>query len=120
MTLNLEEIHRIFSHDFIKEVCRQVGINEKVKGSKYIEVGMSKEGKIHRKVDGEFEKWELVSTHIGRRSFATNHYGKLPTPVLMSQTGHKTEKMFLKYIGKTEKDNAQILKDYWEIQRKMS
>jgi len=26
--------------------------------------------------------------------------------------------MFLKYIGKTEKDNAQILKEYWESQRK--
>jgi len=101
-------------NDFIKEVCRQVGINEKVKSSKYIQVGKTKEGKIHRKVEGEFEKWELVSTHIGRRSFATNHYGKIHTTVLMSQTGHKTEKMFLKYIGKTEKDNAQILKEYWE------
>jgi hypothetical protein len=74
-------------NDYIKEVCRRVGINEKVKGSKYIQVGKTKEGKI-------------------------------PTPVLMSQTGHKTEKMFLKYIGKTEKDNAQILKEYWERQRK--
>jgi hypothetical protein len=36
----------------------------------------------------------------------------------MSQTGHKTEKMFLKYIGKTDKDNDQILKEYWERQRK--
>ena len=62
-------------------------------------------------------KRELVSTHIGRRSFATNHFGKIQTPVLMSQTGHKTEKMFLKYIGKTEKDNAQILKEHWESQR---
>jgi hypothetical protein len=35
-----------------------------------------------------------------------NKEDKLPTHVLMSQTGHKTEKMFLKYIGKTEKDNA--------------
>jgi len=74
-------------NDYIKEVCRRVGINEKVKGSKYIQVGKTKEGKI-------------------------------PTPVLMSQTGHKTEKMFLKYIGKTEKDNAQILKEYWERQQK--
>ena len=101
-------------NDYIKEVCRRVGINKKVKDSKYFQVGKSKEGKIHRKVEGEFEKWELVSTHIGRRSFATNNYGKIPTPVLMARTGHRTEKMFLKYIGKIEKDHAQILRDYWE------
>ena len=46
-------------------------------------------------------------------SFATNHYGKLPTPVIMSATGHTTEKMFLAYIGKTPKDNAVLLQEYW-------
>ena len=45
--------------------------------------------------------------------FATNHYGKLPTPVLMSATGHTTEKMFLAYIGKSSIDNAEILRSYW-------
>ena len=63
-----------------------------------------------------YPKWELVSTHICRRSFATNHYGKLPTPVLMAITGHTTERMFLKYIGKTAMDNAQVLHDFWNVQ----
>jgi integrase len=103
-------------NDYIKEVCKEVGINQIVEGSKSIDISSSKEKKIYRKVHGEFEKWELVSTHIARRSFATNHYGKLPTPVLMAQTGHKTEKMFLKYIGKTPKDDAEVLKEYWEKQ----
>lgn len=65
---------------------------------------------------GEFPKYQLVSTHICRRSFATNHYGKLPTPVIMAVTGHTTEKMFLNYIGKTAKDNAKELQKYWNIQ----
>ena len=72
-----------------------------------------KKPKIFRKENGIYKKWELVSTHIGRRSFATNHYGKLPTPVLMSATGHTTEKMFLAYIGKSSIDNAEILRSYW-------
>ncbi len=55
---------------------------------------------------------------ICRRSFSTNLYGKIPTPVIMSITGHSTEKMFLTYIGKTQKDNAEILKQYWEDQKK--
>jgi len=56
----------------------------------------------------------MVSTHTARRSFATNHYGKLPTPVIMSATGHTTEKMLLAYIGKTAKDNALVLQDFWK------
>lgn len=101
-------------NDYIKHVCKEVGLTQIVEGSKYVDISNTKQEKIFRKTLGKFEKWELVSTHIGRRSFATNHYAKLPTPVLMAQTGHKTEKMFLKYIGKTEKDNAQILKEYWK------
>jgi len=34
--------------------------------------------------------------------------------LLMSVTGHSTEKMFLNYIGKTPMDNANQLKEYWE------
>ncbi|MCP4125116.1 MAG: hypothetical protein GY751_25560 [Bacteroidetes bacterium] len=98
-------------NDYIKLVCKEVGITEKVKGSK-----MNKESK--RKVKGTYPKYQLITSHCFRRSFATNHYGKLPTPVLMAITGHKTEKMFLKYIGKTAKDSADVLKEYWEELRK--
>ena len=51
-------------------------------------------------------KWKAVSSHIGRRSFASNHYGKIPTPLLMSVTGHATERQFLEYIGKPQHHNA--------------
>lgn len=101
-------------NDYIKDVCKKVGITETVKGSKRTEI----KEKVWRKVKGEYPKWELVSSHICRRSFATNHYGKLPTPVLMAITGHKTEKMFLNYIGKTAKDNAEVLNNFWQLQDK--
>jgi len=100
----------------IKKVCEIVGLNEKVEGSKMVDISKS-QTKLFRKRNGNFQKWELVTSHICRRSFATNHYGKLPTPVLMSVTGHKTEIMFLKYIGKTAKDNAEILKSFWNNQK---
>ena len=102
-------------NDYIKEVCEAVGIDDKVKGSKRKYTGKKdrKKNKIWRKVPGTYKKHELVSTHICRRSFATNHYGKLPTPVIMSATGHKTEKMLLNYIGKAPKENADFLAEYW-------
>lgn len=88
-------------NDYIKEVCKQAGINEKVKGriAKTMKVGT-------RKVSGSYEKWRLVSSHVGRRSFATNYYGKLPTSFIKDITGHGTEAMLLRYIGKTSKDTA--------------
>jgi integrase len=105
-------------NDYIKLVCQEINLNEVIEGSKTIDINnkkgeKTKKPKIWRKQKGTFKKWELVSTHIGRRSFATNHYGKLPTPVIMSATGHTTEKMLLGYIGKSSIDNAEILKSYW-------
>ena len=61
----------------------------------------------------EVEKWEILSSHIGRRSFATNFYGKIPTTYLIYVTGHSTEQMFLTYIGKSNKDLAMELTNYF-------
>ena len=104
-------------NDWIKDVCQLAGIDQIEKGAIYITDKTSKTKKAktpQRKVVGQYPKWKMVSTHTARRSFATNHYGKLPTPVIMSATGHTTEKMLLAYIGKTPQDNAVLLKDFWE------
>ncbi|AIG29304.1 hypothetical protein IA01_01930 [Flavobacterium psychrophilum] len=101
-------------NDYIKEVCKIAGLNEKVTGSKKTET--EPDSKIYRKENGIFEKWELVTSHIGRRSFATNFYGTgIPTNLLMTATGHSTEKMFLNYIGKGNKDYAKELNSYFNI-----
>jgi len=68
---------------------------------------------LSKKVRGSFPKFELVTSHIGRRSFATNNYGRIPTPLLMNVTGHKTEGMFLQYIGKTQTDKSIHLAQYF-------
>ena len=99
-------------NDYIKKVCENVGMNDEVNGSKSIKL---KKG-VWRKVKDNYKKYELVSSHIMRRSFSTNHYGKLPTPVIMAVTGHTTEKMFLNYIGKTANDNAETLNKFWQLQ----
>ena len=92
---------------YIKRVCKEVGIDTTTKGKKM-------NPKTKRKEEGIYPKHELVTSHICRRSFATNHYGKLPTPVLMNITNHSTEKMFLTYIGKTPEDSAKQLLEYWD------
>jgi len=98
-------------NDYIKTVCQLAKLNQVVKGSKKIET--EPESGIFRKVSKEYKKWELVSSHIGRRSFATNFYGKIPTTYLIYVTGHSTEAMFLNYIGKSNKDLAKEIINYF-------
>ena len=88
-------------NDYVKEVCKIAGIDEIVKGSKMLETE-----KGNRKQEGLYKKYELVTSHIGRRSFATNFYGKIPTTYLINITNHSSEAMFLNYIGKSNKDLA--------------
>ena len=60
-------------------------------------------------------KWELLSTHTGRRSFSTNEYlAGTPTVTIMAITGHKTEKAFLRYIKLSKNEHAKLLKLHWE------
>ena len=93
----------------IKKVCYKAKINEVIKGGK-----INKE--TNRKEQGKFPKFQLVTSHICRRSFATNNYGDVPTALLINITGHSTEKEFLNYIGKTPLDYAEQLAMYWNIQ----
>lgn len=91
---------------YIKEVCKIAGLTEPISGSR-----INKE--ITRKEKGVFPKYELVTSHIGRRSFATNNYGRIPTSLLINVTGHSTESMFLGYIGKTVTEKAKQLAEYF-------
>lgn len=103
---------------YIKKVCELSGIDEKIEGSL---IPPKKEGEKmkhteKRKVEGKYEKWKLITSHVCRRSFATNQYGILPTPLIMQITGHSTEKMFLNYIGKNSFDYAKQIAQFYENQ----
>jgi integrase len=103
-------------NEYIKIVCKEVGIDELVEGAKIDEIEVKENGKkkkIFRKKSGTYKKHELITSHICRRSFATNLYGKLDTLTIMKITGHKTESQFLSYIKITPKQYAQQLKEYW-------
>ena len=95
----------------IKKVCEIADIDEVVSGSKKSET--AKDSKVFRKKEGNFPKWQLVTSHIGRRSFASNFYGTIPTGHLAYMTGHSTETMFLSYIGKSNKDLALEMTKYF-------
>lgn len=102
-------------NSYIKAICKKAGIVKKVLGAKKVLIGKEKDGRNkYRKQAGLYPKHELVSSHIGRRSFATNYYGKIPTSLLIAATGHSTEAMFLTYIGKSSSDRAMELADWFK------
>jgi len=51
-------------------------------------------------------KYAFVTSHIMRRSFASNYYGKIETPLLMNINGHSKESIFLSYIGMHQNKDA--------------
>ena len=77
-----------------KKICRIAGID---KITPTMQTKGQKNG--NKSMGIEKPKYELVSTHIGRRSFVTHFYGKMATADIMGQTGHKTEKIFFEYLN---------------------
>jgi len=85
-------------NEYIKEVCKRAKIKEMVTKRTY---------RGGTRQEETFEKYELVSSHTGRRSFATNAYkAGLDSISIMKITGHKTPEQFMKYIKVDKKENA--------------
>ncbi|MCB0448472.1 MAG: phage integrase SAM-like domain-containing protein [Gelidibacter sp.] len=91
----------------VKLLCKELKFNDIMKG------GIVEKVK-KRKVIGMHPKWKLITSHVGRRSFATNHYGKIPNSVIMGVCGWTKEEMMLHYIKKSNRQHAVALKQYWD------
>lgn len=88
-------------NEYIKDVAKLAKINESI---------LIEETKGALKTKRQEPKYNLVSAHTARRSFATNAFlAGVPPIQIMKMTGHKTEVAFLKYIKVDEKENAKIL-----------
>jgi integrase len=88
-------------NDYLKDIGKIAEINEPV------EMTFTKGGEVKKDI---FKKYELITSHVARRSFATNLYlVDVPSITIMKITGHKTEKSFLRYIRITQEENANKL-----------
>lgn len=92
-------------NEYVKEVAKKAEINTPETITRTVGGSLKSEG---------FPKHQLISSHTGRRSFCTNMYKRgLPTLMIMSISGHKTEKSFLKYIKVTQAEHAAMMKKAW-------
>jgi integrase len=95
MNLYLKELGQ-----FIPSLNETVKINTILKGKEVVK---------------EYHRYELLTCHTARRSFATNLYiDGFPSITIMKITGHKTEKAFMRYIRVTPKEHARLLQSHWK------
>ncbi len=95
---------------YFKEIGKLAGLNELV-------MGRITEAEIKGKKRGVKKlrpKYQYISTHIGRRTFASNHYGKIPTPIIMRVTGHPKESTFLGYINQTDDSHIDTFLNFYK------
>lgn len=88
-------------NQYLKELGALAEFKEEVIDSKSIGGKRIEEKKL---------KYEMISTHTARRSFATNAYKSgIPSTSIMKITGHTTETSFMKYIKINNEENAVLM-----------
>ena len=102
-------------NDKIKIIAQLCDIDEEMIGGV---VQVDDKTKVKRKVIGSYKKYELVTSHICRRSFATNLFGKIPNKVLIDICGWSNEEMLFNYNKTTNMESAIVLQKHWENQYK--
>jgi len=101
------EISNVKMNAYLKEIGQKMDILNAKESVTIVKAGKT--------VQKKQMKWELLTTHTARRGFASNMYkAGIPTITIMSITGHKTEKAFLRYIKVTPDEHAKILMKYFQ------
>ena len=106
---NLESAKTLFNR-YLRTITKQANLDRLEFGKKWNE-------ETKRFDYGNYPLYEIISSHVCRRSFATHNYAKIPTPIIMAVTGHKTEKEFLNYIGKDYNDLSREMLTYWKKEK---
>jgi integrase len=88
-------------NEYVKEVVKAAGINTPTTLTK------TKGGE---RTEAILPKYQLVTVHTARRTFATLAYkAGLPAQSIMKITGHRTERSFQAYIKLTNREHAELM-----------
>ena len=97
----LPNISKTNLNKYIKEIGKLSGIDKTTHKDTY---------KAGKPISIRMKKYERISSHTARRSFATNMYkGGHPIYYLMHIIGHKKESTFLNYIKVTNEEAVKII-----------
>lgn len=97
---------------YIKEISRKLKFEQMMVGGVIVS-----ENKVKRKVFKEYPKHKLITSHICRRSFCTNLFGKVSNQVIMDVAGWSSERQMYSYNKQTNRESAIKLKEHWELNK---
>lgn len=99
----------------LKKLGKLAGWTQREYGEKVSLVEVNGE-LVRREKSGHYPKYELLTSHLSRRSFATNMYslGMMSSNDIRKMTGHKTERLLEAYIHSNPKDVTNRIDDVFQ------
>ena len=91
----------------IKEICEIAGIDEVIKSRKSQSVIVNGKS-TRRSISNTYKKFEIITNHSFRRSFATNYIKVIGAYNVRAVTGHKSDEMLYNYINESSINDDQI------------
>jgi integrase len=91
----------------IKEICEIAGIDGIVKSRKSQSVIVNGKS-TRRSISNTYKKFEIITNHSFRRSFATNYIKVIGAYNVRAVTGHKSDEMLYNYINESSINDDQI------------
>lgn len=92
---------------FLKQICHELEITSPVRITTY---------RGAQRIDEVKEKWEVIGTHAGRRTFICNALSMgIPPQVVMKWTGHSDYKAMKPYIDVTDAARAGAMSKFDEL-----
>ena len=91
----------------IKEICEIAGIDGVVKSRKSQSVIVNGKS-TRRSISNTYKKFEIITNHSFRRSFATNYIKVIGAYNVRAVTGHKSDEMLYNYINESSINDDQI------------
>jgi integrase len=94
-------------NEYLKDIGKKIPSLEKTTPKSYTKGGQA--------VTDNLARWQQLTTHTARRTYATNHFksGKVSAMTIMAITGHTTEKNFQRYIKCSPTDHARMMPTSW-------
>jgi site-specific recombinase XerD len=119
----IRSIFEKYNYEMPKAPCNQVfnrclkEIGKKARLIEKIAITKTVAGVKKTKI---MEKWELLSSHVGRRSLVSNCIMEgISTSSIMLISGHKSLRVFQGYVRVNQQQNAEVLSKHPFFQNKM-
>lgn len=104
--MQLPKVSMVNFNYCVKEVARIAGLKQPI---------MITHRKGNKIVEETRPKYAWISSHTARRSFCTNEYlAGTPADLIMTVSGHKSEKAFRRYIKADKIQKAYMIKQLWD------